>query len=250
MKNFEKNENRRSSSVIYFQIGLVVSLFVAYLFIELELPKDEIQVTGIPKVIDITEEPYSEKIRIESKPIVQVIKPKIIQPILTFKPIENTEPDPIDDKQLTTPDDILTPVATAQVVTAEPVIAIPTKPEVFEIDAIEEKPTFFACQGLKGAAKNTCFNEQMKKFLLQNLIYPAKAQNNDIEGKILVEFIIDSNGNVSAVKPLMVRNPNNPDLEKEALRVIRRLPKMKPGKQGKEYVNVRYTIPITFKLPN
>ena len=116
--------------------------------------------------------------------------------------------------------------------------------------AMKEKPTFFVCQGLKGPAKDACFNEQMKKFLLQNLIYPSKAQNNDIEGKILVEFIIDSNGNVSAVKPLMVRNPNNPDLQKEALRVIGKLPKMKPGKQGKEYVNVRYTIPITFKLPN
>lgn len=135
-------------------------------------------------------------------------------------------------------------------VTAAPTIEIPAKPEVYEKDAIEEKPTFFACQGLKGVAKDACFNEQMKKFLLQNLIYPSKAQDNDIEGKILVEFIIDSNGNVSAVKPLMVRNPNNPDLEKEALRVIRRLPKMKPGKQGNEPVNVRYTIPITFKLPN
>lgn len=250
MKNFEKNENRRSSSVIYFQIGLVVSLFVAYLFIELKLPDDEIQVPGVPKVVDITEEPYSEKIRVESKPVVQVIKPKIIKPVLTFKPIENTQPEPIEPTDLTAPDDFLTPVATVQVVTAEPTIEGPVKPEVFEIDAIEEKPTFFACQGLKGAAKDACFNEQMKKFLLQNLKYPSKAQNNEIEGKILVEFIIDKSGTVSSVKPLLVRNPNNPDLEREALRVIGKLPKMKPGKQGKEHVNVRYTIPISFKLPN
>jgi len=250
MKNFEKNENRRSSSVIYFQIGLVVSLFVAYLFIELKLPDDEIQVPGVPKVVDITEEPYSEKIRVESKPVVQLIKPKIIKPVLTFKPIENTQLEPIELTDLTAPDDFLTPVATVQVVTAEPTNEGPAKPEVFEIDAIEEKPTFFACQGLKGAAKDACFNEQMKKFLLQNLKYPAKAQNNEIEGKILVEFIIDKSGTVSSVKPLLVRNPNNPDLEKEALRVIGKLPKMKPGKQGKQNVNVRYTIPISFKLPN
>jgi len=250
MKNFEKNENRRSSSVIYFQIGLVVSLFVAYLFIELELPDDENNVQGCPTVVDITEEPYSEKVRVESKPVVQVIKPKIIKPVLTFKPIENTQPEPIETTDLTAPDDFLTPIATAQVVTAEPTNAVPSKPEVFEIDAIEEKPTFFACQGLKGAAKDACFNEQMKKFLLQNLKYPAKAQNNEIEGKILVEFIIDKSGTVSSVKPLLVRNPNNPDLEREALRVIGKLPKMKPGKQGKEHVNVRYTIPISFKLPN
>ena len=250
MKNFEKNENRKNNSVIYFQIGLVVSLFVAYLFVELELPSRATSIESEYKVVDITEEPYSEKIRVESKPIVQVVKPQIIKPVLTFKPVENDKPEPRETTEITVPDDILTPVATDVVVNTPPTIEVPAKPEVYEKDAIEEKPTFFACQGLKGAAKDACFNEQMKKFILQNLKYPAKAQNNDIEGKILVEFIIDSNGNVAAVKPLMVRNPNNPDLEKEALRVIGRLPKMKPGKQGKEAVNVRYTIPITFKLPN
>lgn len=84
MKNFEKNENRKSSSVIYFQIGLVVSLFVAYLFIELKLPDDEKTISKPPTFVEITEEPFSQKFRVESKPVVQVIKPKIIQPILTF----------------------------------------------------------------------------------------------------------------------------------------------------------------------
>lgn len=250
MKNFEKNENRKNNSVIYFQIGLVVSLFVAYLFVELKLPDDENEVIEPCAVVDITEEPYNEKIRIESKPIVQVIKPQIIKSVLTFKPIDNDMPEPKVTDEITAPDDILTPVAIAVVVNAPPTVEVPTKPEIYERDAIEEKPTFFACQSLKGAAKDACFNEQMKKFLLQNLKYPAKAQNNEIEGKILVEFIIDSNGNVTAVKPMMVRYTNNPELEREALRVIGKLPKMKPGKQGKEAVNVRYTIPISFKLPN
>jgi protein TonB len=250
MKNFEKNANRRCNSVIYFQIGLVASLFLAYLFIELKLPDSDTDVVGCPKVVDITEEPMNEKFRVESKPVVQLIKPKIIQPVLTFTPIANTKPDPVDDTKLTAADDILTPVATVQVVSKQPTIEIPAKSEVYEINAIEEKPTFLACQSLKGAAKDACFNEQMKKFINQNFEYPTKALENEIEGKILVEFIIDTNGNVSAVKPLMVRNPNNPDLEKEALRIIGKLPKMKPGKQGGEAVNVRYSIPISFKLPN
>lgn len=250
MKNFEKNTNRRSNSVIYFQIGLVASLFLAYLFIELEVPNRTNPVEPGYTVVDISEEPISDKFRVESKPVVQIIQPKIIQPVLTFKPIEDTKPDPVDDTKLTTPDDILTPVATVQVVTTKPIIETPAKPEVYDINAIEEKPTFFACQGLKGAAKDACFNEQMKKFVTQNFKYPTKALENEIEGKILVQFIIDNKGNVSDVKPLMVRNPNNSDLEKEALRIIGKLPKMKPGKQGNEAVNVRYTIPITFKLPN
>lgn len=250
MKNFEKNANRRSNSVIYFQIGLVASLFLAYLFIELKLPDNETEVVRIQKIVDITEEPMTDKFRVESKPVVQIIKPKIIQPVLTFKPIEDTKPDPVDDTKLTAADDILTPIATAQVVNTQPTIEVPAKSAVYEINAIEEKPTFLACQSLKGAAKDACFNEQMKKFINQNFKYPRKALENEIEGRILVEFIIDTNGNVSAVKPLMVRNENNPDLEKEALRIIGKLPKMKPGKQGKEAVNVRYTIPISFKLPN
>lgn len=250
MKNFEKNTNRRSNSVIYFQIGLVASLFLAYLFIELEVPDRTNPVEPGYKVVDITEEPMTEKFRVESKPVVQVIQPKIIKPILTFKPIEDTKPDPVDDTKLTTPDDILTPIATVQVVAKQPIIETPAKPEVYDINTIEEKPTFFACQGLKGSAKDACFNEQMKKFITQNFKYPTKALENETEGKILVQFIIDNKGNVSDVKPLMVRNPNNSDLEKEALRIIGKLPKMRPGKQGNEAVNVRYTIPISFKLPN
>ena len=250
MKNFEKNTSRRSNSVIYFQIGLVASLFLAYLFIELKVPDNETDVVGCPQVVDITEEPMTNKFRVESKPVVQIIRPKIIQPVLTFRPIDNTDPDPVEDTKLTTPDDILSPIATVHVVNTPPTIETPAKPDVYEKDAIEEKPTFFACQGLKGAAKDACFNEQMKKFVTQNFKYPSKALENEIEGKILVEFIIDTNGNVSNVKPLLVRNANNPDLEKEALRIIGKLPKMKPGKQGNETVNVRYTIPISFKLPN
>lgn len=250
MKNFEKNENRRSNGVIYFQIGLVVSLFLAYMFVELELP-DRASTVGIKRnVIDIVEESYTDNIRIEPKQVVQVVKPTIIKPVLTFKPVEDDKPEPIVDTEITATDAILTPVAVVNVVQSAPVLTVATTPVVYESGAIMEKPTFFACQGLSGAAKEACFNEQMKKFLMKNLTYPPNAQREEIEGRILVEFIIDSNGNVSDVKPLLVRNANNPDLEKEALRVIGKLPKMKPGKQGKEAVNVRYKIPISFKLPN
>ncbi|GGD33714.1 energy transducer TonB [Flavobacterium orientale] len=77
--------------------------------------------------------------------------------------------------------------------------------------------------------------------------YPAKALDRGIEGSIAVQFVIDKNGTITNVKTI---NTSNKDLEKEALRVVSKLPKMAPGKQGNETVNVRYTIPISFKIPN
>jgi len=90
----------------------------------------------------------------------------------------------------------------------------------------------------------------MKKYLQRNLRYPERAKENNKQGSVLVEFIINANGSISGVKPANADKFNDKDLEKEALRVISKLPNLKPGKLKGESVNVRYKIPITFKLNN
>lgn len=88
-------------------------------------------------------------------------------------------------------------------------------------------------------------NEALFKFIADNIVYPASAKEEGIQGKVYVQFVIDKDGNVT--KPQIVRGVNSL-LDREALRVINLMPKWKPGYQSGKPVNVKYVIPIMFKL--
>ena len=82
-------------------------------------------------------------------------------------------------------------------------------------------------------------------FLGKNVKYPATAQEKGIQGRVIVQFVVNRDGSI--VEPKVVRGVD-PDLDKEALRVISIMPKWKPGKQKGEAVRVKYTIPVMFRL--
>ena len=79
----------------------------------------------------------------------------------------------------------------------------------------------------------------------KNIRYPSVAQENGIEGKVVVQFVVTKTGQIGEVK--VVRG-KDPDLDKEAKRVVKTLKKFTPGKMNGNAVNVWYTLPITFKL--
>ena len=83
------------------------------------------------------------------------------------------------------------------------------------------------------------------KWVADHIKYPAVAQENGIQGRVTVQFVVTKNGTVGQVK--VVRG-KDPDLDKEAVRVVKSLPKFTPGKMNGHPVNVWYTLPITFKL--
>ena len=82
-------------------------------------------------------------------------------------------------------------------------------------------------------------------FLSNNIKYPEEAEMKGIEGRVLVTFIVESNGIINDVK---VASSVHKLLDKEAVRVIKTMPKWMPGKQNGEPVRVKYTVPVTFKL--
>lgn len=82
-------------------------------------------------------------------------------------------------------------------------------------------------------------------FLKETISYPPMERENDIQGKVIVRFIIDENGKV--VEPQILRGIS-PGLDKEALRVVSLLPNFKPGTQQGVPVKVYYNLPISFKL--
>lgn len=88
-------------------------------------------------------------------------------------------------------------------------------------------------------------NIALIKYLGSNVNYPIIAQENGIQGKVYIGFVVDENGNINDV--ILLRGVDK-SLDNEALRVVRSMPKWKPGKQGGKAVKVRFNVPILFDL--
>ncbi|MDB4582171.1 energy transducer TonB [Draconibacterium sp.] len=85
----------------------------------------------------------------------------------------------------------------------------------------------------------------LRKYIANAVKYPVIAQENGIQGKVYVTFVVGKNGSINNAQ---VARGVDPSLDKEALRVVNSLPKWKPGKQRGKPVNVSYTVPINFVL--
>ena len=85
----------------------------------------------------------------------------------------------------------------------------------------------------------------MMKFIADSLRYPSVACENGIEGRVIVKFVVDCKGNI--VNPLVVRSVD-PLLDREAIRLVKLMPKWIPGRQNGKPVNVVCLVPIRFKL--
>ena len=85
----------------------------------------------------------------------------------------------------------------------------------------------------------------MYKFLSENIRYPVIAQENNIQGRVICQFTVNKDGSLVDVE---VIRQVDPALDKEAIRVIKAMPKWNPGKQRGKPVRVKYTIPVNFKL--
>lgn len=100
-------------------------------------------------------------------------------------------------------------------------------------DVVEQMPSFPG--GISG----------LSTYLNQNTRYPAVAQENCVQGRVVVSFVVGKDGHISDVTVLRSVDPS---LDKEAVRVIRNMPRWTPGKQGGEPVRVRYNVPVSFRL--
>ena len=85
----------------------------------------------------------------------------------------------------------------------------------------------------------------LMKYLQSHINYPPMAAENNVQGRVVVQFVVDKTGKVGEVK--IVRSVDK-DLDKEAARVCASLPKFTPGRQNGQAVSVWYTLPVTFKL--
>ena len=107
---------------------------------------------------------------------------------------------------------------------------------------VEEVPVFPGCEDV--ANKRACFQENMQRHISKNFRYPEEAFKKSIQGRVAIMFTISETGSIENIE---TRGPHEL-LEKEAHRIIERLPEMKPGKHMGKLVNVPFSIPVTFKL--
>lgn len=89
--------------------------------------------------------------------------------------------------------------------------------------------------------------DALNKWLCYNLSYPKASAEKGVQGRVIVQFIVEKDGSIS--NPTVSRGVDE-DLDKEALRIVKRMPKWQPGKKNGVAVRSRYTMPVTFKLAN
>jgi len=122
-----------------------------------------------------------------------------------------------------------------QRVETEPVKAEAPKPEVENkvFDVVEQMPSFPGGQGA------------LMQYLANNIKYPVVAQENGVQGRVVVSFVIERDGSITDVQ--VVRSVD-PSLDREAQRVVRSMPRWIPGKQNGQAVRVKYNVPVSFRL--
>ena len=109
----------------------------------------------------------------------------------------------------------------------------PKEEETKVFDVVEQMPQF-------PGGPNALF-----EYLSKNIKYPVVAEENGIQGRVIVTFVVERDGSITDVK---VAKSVDPSLDKEAMRVVKSMPKWIPGKQNGSAVRVKYTVPVTFRL--
>jgi protein TonB len=180
-----------------------------------------------------------------SKPIEQVVipKPEMKTPEAITKTIANLRPEVTDDtskatRYIPTAEEVQKTVQNGNVIdtakfTEPQEVIIPTEPEPVII--VQEMPEY------PGGP------DALLKYVAENLIYPSEAQNVNIQGKVILKFVVKSDGTVGRVE--IVRGID-PSLDNEAIRVVKTLPRFKPGRQSGIAVPVWFMLPVTFKIEN
>ena len=224
-----------------FQFGLIIAMALVYIGLEasfetFKAPEHNAE-SSTEAWVEYYPTSYTTELR---KPVVKEPKSRV-----TKNPKFKIVPDvsatigleEFIDQPLDTSTDL--PLATIPYAPVED----PVEEEVIFI-AVEDKPIFPGCEAVDKEERLACFTNKMQKHIKDNFRYPDAAVDMGLKGKVLVYFKINTQGYISDVQ---LRGPHK-ILEKEASRIIGKLPKMTPGKQRGVPVRVPFSIPIDFQL--
>ena len=217
-------ENKKN---LFFMLGLVIALGVTLLAFEWNSKPSKAESLGSIQTQEVEEEIIPITREQEIKPPPPPPPPKVVEVLnIVDDDVEIEDELEIEDSEA----DDETVIDVAPVVVAEEEEEEETA-EVFFI--VEDMPEF------PGG------DLALRKYIANAVKYPVIAQENGIQGKVYVTFVVGKDGSINNAQ---VARGVDPSLDKEALRVVNSLPKWKPGKQRGKPVNVSYTVPINFVL--
>ena len=165
--------------------------------------------------------------------------PPPIKTVIKFLPPKVTDKEVVEEEEMPTIEEIKqnetgteNVEGTSEVIFEEPVEEV--KEDVNKVFLVVEQPPEF-----EGGI------EAMYKFIYKNVKYPASARRMNVEGSVYVGFVVDADGKISEAS---VIKGISADCDKEALRVVKLMPKWRPGKQSGRAVRVKYVLPIKYRL--
>ena len=223
--HIKKSENAslEKDKLVYVLMGLVFVLSLVY--VALEWTEREVTKYDVAD----TEFLFEEEVEIQQTS--QETPPPPPPPAVQEVEVLNVVEDNVETETI----EVTTEENEQEVVIAAPVEA-PQEDEEEEVVfvIVESMPEFPGGQ------------QALFKYLSENVKYPVIAQENGIQGRVICQFVVNKDGSIVDVE--VVRSGGDPSLDKEAVRVIKSMPKWKPGKQRGKPVRVKYTVPVNFKL--
>ncbi len=211
--NISPKADLTKNSKFYFAIGLCLVLLVSWRLVEWKFYEKSAIDIGVLDITDDDDEevPLTEQLKTPPPPPPPPA-PKIIQVVEDEEEVEET---------------VIKSTETDQ-----------------EEEIIEDVPLFPGCENVKKSERRNCFQEKNQRHISKNFRYPEIAQEMGIQGRVYVQFVIAKDGSITSIR---TRGPDK-NLEKEAARIIGKLPTMTPGKQRGRAVRVPFSIPINFRL--
>lgn len=217
-------EGKRSMFIL---IGFVLAFGFTYICFEwtnTEVTVHEVEDTFINQSEDLI---IPQTTQIETPPE-KIEKPKeVVQQVLTV----------VSNEVETT-----TTVEVAEQTTEQPIEFIPQNTDPIEEEEEEEEEIFQVVEKVAGFPGG---NAKLMEFLRKELVYPQIAIDNNVQGRVFVQFVVNRDGSIQDVK---VTRGVDPVLDEEAIRVVKKMPKWIPAEQRGKTVRSRFTLPVMFKF--
>lgn len=267
----QKSERRHTLAVIFTLIGLVVIVLGVIVWAKVSnymeeqrlarLAEERERMSQIELAQDMEEVPEEEdeqeyKQEEEQKPEVQE---EVLETVQQTQ-IAIVEPDKVINEVRTVDetkaDNTIVGVSTVEGTSddadrakafKEQVIQVPEEPKKIEVKEEPKPKVDEIFTAVEQQAQFPGGEGKMNQWLSKNIRYPEMAQQNGVQGRVIVKFVVEKDGKVSS--PSIVKGVDK-DLDREALRVVQAMPKWQPGKNNGQPVRSYFTLPINFKLQN
>ena len=241
--------NLKSMLLVFAVIIAIMAAVAAKVAIENAFPKKVAMETDV----ELSKLAQKKEAKVEKKAPVKVEEQKVVEKVKSSvkftPPVIKKDSEVKPEEELKSQEDLNktntaigsfdvkgNDEAGGEVLQAKEVIAQPEPPKEEEtkvFDVVEVMPSFPGGQGA------------LFEWLSKNIKYPVVAEENGVQGRVIVTFVVERNGSITDVQ---VVKSVDPSLDKEAVRVVKAMPHWIPGKQNGSAVRVKFTVPVTFRL--